>query len=104
MFELLYRDASQKYGPAVNQRRPYTMDLIYPLPELTPFIGRKKAPSMIPKQRAKREITKVVEESAIVEPTTPRKELVSSAATNRARSQNSFQVRKKTRAAQNYNS
>lgn len=30
-FELIYRDASQKHGPAVNVRRPFTMDLVYPV-------------------------------------------------------------------------
>lgn len=39
-FELIYRDMSQKHGPAVNIRRPFTMDLVYPVRELVPFIGR----------------------------------------------------------------
>lgn len=43
-FELLYRDASSKHGPAVNVRRPFSLDLVYPVPELTPFIGKKKPP------------------------------------------------------------
>ena len=41
-FVLLYREGSQKHGPAVNVRRPYTHELVYPVPELTPFIGKKK--------------------------------------------------------------
>ena len=41
-FILLFRDASKKHGPAVNKRRPYHQDLLYPVPELTPFIGKKK--------------------------------------------------------------
>ena len=43
-FDIIYQDASQKHGPAVNVRRPFDMDLVYPLPELTPFIGKKKNP------------------------------------------------------------
>ena len=39
-FELLFRDASDKHGPAVNLRRPFTMDLLYPVEELIPFIGK----------------------------------------------------------------
>lgn len=50
LFDLLYRDASQKYGSAVNQRRAFTMDLVYPVPELTPFIGRKKTNAILGKQ------------------------------------------------------
>jgi len=41
-FELIYRDASQKHGPAVNVRRPYSHELIYPIPSLKPLIGVKK--------------------------------------------------------------
>ena len=41
LFELLYREESVGYGPAVNLRRPYSLDLIYPIPELKPFIGKK---------------------------------------------------------------
>ena len=47
-FELLYRDASSKHGPAVNVRRPFSLDLVYPVPELTPFIGKKKPPRHAP--------------------------------------------------------
>ena len=43
-FDLIYRDASMKLGPAVNVRRPFSLDLLYPIPELTPFIGKKKNP------------------------------------------------------------
>ena len=30
-FELVFRDASARHGAAVNQRRPFSRDLIYPL-------------------------------------------------------------------------
>ena len=40
-FELLYREESAGHGPAVNVRRPFSLDLIYPIPELKPFIGKK---------------------------------------------------------------
>ena len=51
-FELIYRDASIKHGPAVNVRRPYTLDLVYPVPELKPLIGVKKTiPPPIPPAR-----------------------------------------------------
>lgn len=43
-FELIYQDASQKNGPAVNVRRPFNMDLLYIVPELKPFIGKLKNP------------------------------------------------------------
>ena len=39
-FELLYREEG-KHGPAVNVRRPFSLDLVYPIPELKPFIGKK---------------------------------------------------------------
>ena len=39
-FELLYREQGQ-HGPAVNVRRPFSLDLVYPIPELKPFIGKK---------------------------------------------------------------
>jgi len=45
-FELIYREASQKHGPAVNVRRPFTMDLVYPVQELVPFIGKVLKPSI----------------------------------------------------------
>jgi hypothetical protein len=40
-FELLYREERAGVGPAVNVRRPFSLDLIYPIPELKPFIGKK---------------------------------------------------------------
>lgn len=40
-FELIYCDASEKHGPAVNIRRPFTMDLVYPVRETVPIIGRQ---------------------------------------------------------------
>ena len=43
-FELLYQDASQAHGPAVNRRRSFEFDLLYPIPELVPFIGKKRNP------------------------------------------------------------
>lgn len=39
-FELLYREQS-KESPAVNVRRPFSLDLVYPIPELRPLIGKK---------------------------------------------------------------
>ena len=44
-FELLYQDASHQHGPAVNRRRPFGFDLLYPIPELVPFIGKKRNPT-----------------------------------------------------------
>ena len=41
-FELLYREEG-KNGPAVNVRRPFSLDLVYPIPELRPFIGKKSS-------------------------------------------------------------
>jgi len=38
-FNLLYRKESEE-GPAFNKRRPYTLDLCYPVPELKPLIGK----------------------------------------------------------------
>ena len=42
-FELLYREEQVGQGPAVNVRRPFSLDLLYPFPELKPFIGKKSA-------------------------------------------------------------
>lgn len=42
-FELIYREASWQDPngpPAVNHRRPFNLDLCYPVPELKPFIGK----------------------------------------------------------------
>ena len=43
-FELIYRENwapnDPNSLPAVNQRRPFNIDLCYPVPELKPFIGR----------------------------------------------------------------
>lgn len=39
-FELLYKEQG-KESPAVNVRRPFSLDLVYPIPELRPFIGKK---------------------------------------------------------------
>ena len=50
-FELLYREEQAGQGPAVNMRRPFSQDLVYPIPELKPFIGKKsnvKNPPAIP--------------------------------------------------------
>jgi len=41
-FELVYREQGP-HGPAVNVRRPFSLDLVYPIPELRPFIGKKSA-------------------------------------------------------------
>jgi len=38
-FELLYREESQNL-PAVNLRRSFDLDLVYPVPQLKPFIGK----------------------------------------------------------------
>lgn len=42
-FELIYREAQWQDPsgpPAVNHRRPFNLDLCYPVPELKPFIGK----------------------------------------------------------------
>ena len=41
-FEIIYRDASDAHGPEVNIRRPFSLDLMYPIPELVPLIGKRK--------------------------------------------------------------
>ena len=33
-FELIYRDASKRHGNAVNKRRPFTKDTLYPIPSI----------------------------------------------------------------------
>lgn len=38
-FELLYREETLSL-PAVNQRRSFDLDLVYPVPSLKPFIGK----------------------------------------------------------------
>ena len=53
-FELLYREEnfSQPGGqPAFNARRPFDLDLCYPIPNLKPFIG--KMPSSFSKKSTK---------------------------------------------------
>ena len=45
-FELIFRDASNKHGPAVNVRRSFDFDLIYPIKELIPIIGKVKKNSI----------------------------------------------------------
>jgi hypothetical protein len=53
-FELVYREENQWATPPVfpvNLRRPYTLDLVYPIPELRPFIG--KIPASIAKKSKK---------------------------------------------------
>jgi hypothetical protein len=47
-FDLIFRSDSE-YGPAVNKRRPFALDLCYPIPELKPHIG--KIPSGYVKNR-----------------------------------------------------
>jgi len=42
-FQLIYREESDKYGPAFNARRPFNFDLCYPVPMLKPSIGKKKS-------------------------------------------------------------
>ena len=40
-FELIYReDCGNANLPAVNHRRSFSLDLLYPVPELKPFIGK----------------------------------------------------------------
>lgn len=42
IFELIYREENIWYGiGGVNHRRPFTIELCYPRPELKPFIGKK---------------------------------------------------------------
>jgi len=57
-FELIYREETVSQ-PAVNVRRPFTLDLLYPVPELKPFIG--KLPANIQKKQQqvglKKEVT-----------------------------------------------
>ena len=119
-FELIYRDASHKFGPAVNVRRPFTMDLVYPFPELTPFIGKKKNPaqreSSIPVRMTKKAAMAQLPDDPNVatmldtqsnEFSSPRKEL-SSATAGRSKSMGPgkqiFQIRRRTRGSSNYNS
>ena len=50
-FELVYREENLWATPPItglNQRRAYTLDLCYPVPELRPFIG--KIPASIAKK------------------------------------------------------
>ena len=52
-FELIYRDANSKHGPPVNVRRAYSLDLVYPIPELKPQIGVPKVtPQLIPSSKS----------------------------------------------------
>ena len=107
-FELLYRDASQKHGPAVNLRRPFSLDLVYPVAELVPFIGKKKGPVMrestIPVRHLKKKIEDLKrpagEELAGEEVASPSKDLAKSA-TIRSKSmgpgKQTFQMRRKTK-------
>lgn len=44
---MLYREESE-LGPAVNKRRPFALDLCYPIPELKPLIG------VVPRDMVKR--------------------------------------------------
>lgn len=53
-FELIYREENLCVIPPilpVNQRRAYTLDLCYPIPELKPFIG--KIPASVAKKSKK---------------------------------------------------
>lgn len=118
-FELIFQDASQKHGPAVNVRRPFTMDLVYPIAELTPFIGKKKTirHATIPvRQLIKKPVETKLEDpnsfdEAIGELQSPRKELTSSATAVRSKSlgpgKQVFSSRRRTRGSSttsNYNS
>lgn len=52
-FDLIYREQSwndPNGPPAVNHRRPFNLNLCYPIPELKPFIGK-----IAKKDRAKKE-------------------------------------------------
>ena len=46
-FDLLYSEESD-FEPALNKRRPFGLDLCYPIPELKPLIGA------VPRDYAKR--------------------------------------------------
>jgi hypothetical protein len=49
-FELIYREDSGNADlPYVNARRSYSLDLVYPVPDLKPFIG--KLPSALHKKQ-----------------------------------------------------
>ena len=94
VFELIYRDASQKHGPAVNVRRPFTFDLLYPIPELTPLIGvsknkTSKKASDIPVRQLRKKVEIKISEDAILDEgvASPRKVFTSSATAVRSRSQ-----------------
>ena len=39
-FELIYKETFDALGPPVNKRRPFHLDLCYPIPTLKPFIGK----------------------------------------------------------------
>jgi len=55
-FELIYREESNysvPQQPYLNQRRPFSLDLCYPIPELRPFIGK-----MPPKLKSKTKQTR----------------------------------------------
>lgn len=106
----------------MNVRRPFSMDLVYPIAELVPFIGRKKNPAQrdaaIPVRQLKRNMEqakspKGEEASAKLggletETSTPRKELTSSATTMRSKSMGQakpiFQARRRTRGSSQNNS
>ena len=64
-FDLIYRDASQKHGPAVNVRRPFTLDLVYPVAELTPFIGKMKSNSRYSVMLRRQRIRKVSDQKPL---------------------------------------
>lgn len=98
-FELIFQEASQKRGEAVNQRRPFTMDLIYPVAELVPFIGKQNNPrkTAVPKRNLapkKAPEPKPLDlgpdiatyESVVDQMNSPRKELTSSATAVRSKS------------------
>lgn len=62
-FELIYRE-EQNNVPAVNHRRPFNLDLCYPIIDLKPFIGKplKNVTCKVKTQKSKPQLTKRQEE------------------------------------------
>jgi len=56
-FELLYREESQSL-PAVNLRRSFDLDLVYPVPSLKPFIGKMPAKEFKKNQKTPKPVLK----------------------------------------------
>ena len=58
-FELIYRE-EQNNVPAVNHRRPFNLDLCYPIIDLKPIIGKplKNVTVKVKTQKSKQQLTK----------------------------------------------